>query len=420
MINISPSALKTFLACPRSWFLQFVAKVPREVPSYVTAGTALDVAVQNYLKYGTESVGADGEDAVSRELAVLKAELPAPKTVLVQERFRVPCPGYEGRAQITTGGLDYMTPPNAELMVIGDLKRIWHQDAAMTAEQLADDVQAQMYAWLLWQTHAPLEIIWRWTYCVRAVVSKEGKVTRKAKAFSVDVKADRKRVDDWFDRVVLQAARDMLDIIGPAEAIAHDPDSCENGGRCFVRAHCALHQGPVKGDIHVDLSRFKTNAAKAAEAIVAEAETTVEWANGVHIAINPPPLSVVPSRETDEAVITVDAVEGPGAELLEAVPDTVPAPAPDPLEALVRESERLGLYNEPPVPSATEVASNKRRERAARAAATRRGAPKTEPQEAPPAVTYEGVALQAATTESILDELRDRGYTAIYLERARG
>ena len=167
----------------------------------------------------------------------------------------------------------------------------------------------------------------------------------------------------------------------------------------------------------MDLSRFKTNAAKAAEAIVAEADAGMNrmFAEAA-IAINPPPLAerreYVPapaggelaelramatlegdsallaeveaqekaSRETAESVITVDAVEGPGAELLEAVPDTIPAPAP-----------------EEPKP--------RKRRSAVKAA------------EAQPVA--ERGALDSATTEQILDELRDRGYSAIYLERAR-
>lgn len=394
MINVSPSALKAYLACPRSWYLQYVAKAPKVVPHYVTAGSQLDLAVQRYLQGPTP--GADGPDPdklTADELAVTKPELPHPGTVLVQYRPpSVPVPGLEGQARITTGGLDYMTPPNASLIVIGDLKRIWHKDAAMTPEALANDVQAQMYAWLVWQAHAPVEIIFRWTYCVRAVVAKTGEVTRKPKAFSVDVKADRARVDAWFGDVVLPAAKGMLDIQGPVDAVEHDPDSCESGNRCFVATSCPMFKGPIKGAIHVDLSRFKTNAAKAAEAMIAAVPMRNDETSlmGQPIAINPPSLSV-----SQDTALDVSTVEG----------------SPEALAMLGVDYDLQAASAFPPAEPAPKPKRARKVKPEAQATAEADDAPATE--RAPV------LALDAASTEQIMAELRDRGWR-VYLEADRG
>lgn len=400
MLKISPTALRAFLACPRSWYLSHVQRVPKEVPAYVTGGRELDDAVQKYLTSGAET----GSEQTRAELEVSKAELPAPLTVVVQPKLSFPCPGLEDCVRIE-GTLDALTPPNLDLMVVIDMKRIWHAQAAMSAADLANDVQALMYSWLVWRNYAPAEVINRWVYCVRETRNKEtGKVTRKAKSFSVDVKADRAAVEAWFARVVLPAARAMLEIrdaARAAEAVEHDPTSCEEGARCFVRHHCPMYSGPVRGENNmVDLSRFRT---------------------GARPAINPPaPAELrVPGDGLAEAVLTgavepqalsVTTIEGPGAALLEAVPDngwhtpdaiydamtplsaeraTEPAPAPELLSA-----EALTTLISPE----------------AKPARRRRGRAEKQAIEAHEAEVVAPPSVESATTEALVWELRDRGY----------
>ena len=385
MLKLSPTALKAYLACPRSWYLSHILRAPKHVPAYVSNGRALDAAVQQYLIDGTEPHGADGPDATAQELAVTKPELPAPGTVIVQPKLSLPCPGLEGRVQIE-GTLDALTPPNAGLMVVIDLKRVWHKDAALSPEALANDVQAQMYAWLVWQLHAPIEVIWRWVYCARA------SGTRKAKAFTVDVKADRAKVEAWFDSVVLPTAREMLTITGAVESVCHSPESCEDGARCFVRSSCPIHTGPIKQgeQLIMDLNRFKATqlAAGAARVAINPPAMTSAQADAVTVALNgryPQDGEVeAPSRETDTAANVLDAVtiEGPGAELLESVPDTIPAP-PEPVKAPRKHKAKADQDAQRPIAEALRLASEN-----------------------------EPIALEDASTEQIRDELLDRGWVA--------
>jgi hypothetical protein len=391
-LKVSPSSLKAFLACPRRWFLEYVQRADRIVPPYVTNGSTLDAVVQDYLNGKTPVLAAGSPELA--ELNSLLGELPAPRSVMVQHRFELPCPGLEDSVLITTGGLDYMTPPNLDLMVIGDLKRIWHKDAAMTPAALADDVQAQIYAWFVWQVYNPAEVIWNWTYCARETRNQEtGKVTRKAKAFSVTVKADRTRVESWFERVVVPAARAMLELKGPTEQVEHNPDSCEEGARCFVRHHCPLYSGPVRGDnTMVDLSRFRT---------------------GARPAINPPALVVLPAErdaqlellkeqetqdQREQEALIVQNIDC-GTETLAALGLEVVADEPE-----TRETEPA------PAPEASIVPAPSRK---------RRRAEKQEPRlDAHEAEVINPPTLEGATTEAIMHELRDRGWHCTLVDRS--
>jgi hypothetical protein len=425
-IGLSPSALKAFLACRRSWWLQFSARVDRIVPPYVTAGSALDQVVQDYLTSGAMPVHLPLGSPELAELAVLRPELPAPGSVLVQKKFTLPCPGLEQLVDITTGGLDYLTPPNLDLIVIGDLKRIWHKDAAMSPEQLAANEQAQMYAWLVWQVYNPAEIIWRWTYCVRETRNATtGAVTRKAKAFSVDEKADRSKVEAWFASVVLPAARAMLEIrdsARAAEAVEHNPDSCEEGARCFVRHHCPMYQGPVRGESNnmVDLSRFKTNKSSPVMPLGQAVEE-----QRARIAINPPALTEF------AAALSVTTIEGPGAALLATEDDGIDAVEDKAHAAALAEARPT----EPaPAPEAPEPPAPKARRRRAKITDVQPAAALTTAQITDELLVYSpGASLaaapekqglsqhereavgappsvEAASTEALVWELRDRGW----------
>ena len=253
-MKISPSALKAYLQCPRRYFLESVVRAPRDVPSYVTGGLALDQAVNDYL-YVPPPGGNGGQLSLpfplDPEFAVVKPLLPEPGTVLSQPELRTPVPpswGLEGTHEVY-GKLDALTPPSFDRMVIIDMKRIYTRSACLDETTLLDDVQAQLYAWLVWRTYLPARVFGRWVYYVRD--------TKRAHA--VDVEFDRGRVDEWVERVVAPAARGMLELWQAPEAVVveHDPSSCNDGRRCFVARSCPLFSGPIKGEQIVELRTRK-------------------------------------------------------------------------------------------------------------------------------------------------------------------
>jgi hypothetical protein len=467
LIRLSPSSLRAYLACPRSWYLSFVLRAEREVPAYVTAGTGLDEEVQQYLQ-----TGRNGSD----ELTVAKKHLPHPGTVLVQPELDVPCPGLEGRVRLS-GKLDYMTPPNLDLMVIGDLKRVWHNDAAHTPESLANDIQAQFYAWLVYQLHAPRQVNLAWTYLVRASVPRDPTKTkpRPAQAFMVAAQAEKQHLDDWIERVVLPAARGMLEIIDRASqhaarhgmgdavvrGVEHDPESCESGARCFVRAHCPMFQGPIKGEkesLIMDLSKF---AIGRRDAINPPAPSVAPEVKAVLVgAVEPASLGTAKITRfadgTEKVVFTankeIDAVIETTGEAVPSERPTEPAPPPerttwDEQQRLYDASPLLHLHpaaedwrrGEPapygaptlaPLPETAAVQESKQRKRRTTASlkadrkqerrdaieAEHDTAREAEKQELPSPLADLALDAASLSTEQLTEALNARGYR-VYLEK---
>jgi hypothetical protein len=305
-LKISPSALKAYLQCPRRYLLEYVVRAPRDVPSYVTGGLGLDQAVNDYLLPPPPG-GNGGQLALPfpehAELAVLKPLLPEPGSVMVQPELRTPAPtSWAGDDVVVYGKLDALTPPSFEKMVIIDLKRIYTRSACLTETTLLDDIQAQLYAWLTWRTYLPARVFGRWVYYVRDT----------KRAHTVDVEFDRGRVEDWVARVVAPAARGMLELQHAASvaAVEHDPDSCNQGRRCFVSASCPLFTGPLKGENTMSEIKLRTRK-KVAVNPPTEGETFVDEQGGKHSSEQA--AAPVVAGEPDEDLIitpapTVDVV----------------------------------------------------------------------------------------------------------------
>lgn len=325
-MKISPSALKAYLSCNRRYFLESVVRAPRDVPSYVTGGLALDQAVNDYLYVPPPGGnGGNGEQLslpfpVDPEFAVVKPLLPEPGTVLSQPELRTPVPPSWGLGEDTHevyGKLDALTPPSFDKMIIIDMKRIYTRSACLTETTLLDDVQAQLYAWLVWRTYLPARVFGRWIYYVRD--------TKRAHA--VDVEFDKGRVDEWVERVVAPAARGMLELWQAPEAgvIEHDPSSCNDGRRCFVARSCPLFSGPIKGEQIVELRTRKKKVdvnppavEETIEAVVAAAgEAAVATLHAMARAEEAAPVPTALTPELAEQLVA-KAVE-PVALYLESV-----------------------------------------------------------------------------------------------------
>lgn len=208
------------------------------MPAYVTGGSRLDNAVQDYLQPPGGNGGQLHLPFPDPELEVLKPHLPAPGSVQIQPHLETTCPGVEG--VVILGKLDILTPPSFERMCILDVKRVWAKDAMHTEESLLQDVQAQLYAWLVYRAYLPAQVFGRWLYCVRG---------KNPKGIPLDVEFNKDRVDEWFQRVCVPAAQGMKALHEQATVLGvpHEPDGahCDWGRRCFVAAHCPMFKGPL-------------------------------------------------------------------------------------------------------------------------------------------------------------------------------
>lgn len=284
------------------------------MPSYITGGLNLDEAATRYLQgnnpHGQLSLDLDTEETKA-ELAVLKPLLPAPGQAMTQLTLSEPLPGVEG--VLVHGKLDaHLLDYEDDVSIVYDVKRVWAREAVMTEEQLAEDAQQRIYAWLVRAKFGYPDLRYgsRWAYAVRG---------KRPVGLPVDVTPDFAVIDAWFDDVVKPAARAMLALREERAAndIAHNPDSCNMGARCFVARSCSLFTGPLgKGeDMALKFKKTAVNPPEVIETIGEEAGALLEAAA---------PKDEAPAAAPDTAALAV-------------LPASSVAPStPDPLEIAAR------------------------------------------------------------------------------------
>jgi hypothetical protein len=279
---VSPSQIKDFDFCERSWYLASVARAQEDGNAgglFLAQGDLFDEAVQRHAAkmdlHSEDLVGAVRADPrrarpgvpedkwpelgarAARMLRAVQSSLPAPKTASVQKRYRVFVPGYEDRGGVViTGKTDLH-----QRGYIVDTKSTSDRgpgrgaaaDRAPNAltdattpggdvKPLRDDVQARVYAWCEFQTDPDLaEVRCRWVYASKP--SGEGNPV----GWHVEALFERAETEAWFaayvrprlDRMVELHEASLFELV-PFEARANT-DSCL---RCFRRLSC---QNPFAG-----------------------------------------------------------------------------------------------------------------------------------------------------------------------------
>jgi hypothetical protein len=341
--RVSATKLKRFLQCPRSYFLRYVQGVEEDVKgSYLIVGNAFDQAVQHYLSQGARGV-ASIDPKIVRMLGAARPLLPAPGTVEVQHEYSVPHPdGF-----VVEGKPDLRLPGR-----IWDTKTCASREWALTAETLATNEQALLYAWAEFEANRELtSVTATWVYVTKAT---------KPEAWAVTVTFHQYEVYDWFHRVVRPAVAAMRLAAAEydADRVVANLDGCE---RCWVKAHCSPYDGPnsydgldsgvslvqLKGRRPVSPAQQENGASnmafdlkKLSEAgvdlvpaleasLAARADSTetsltlkdVEAIRDAHIAINPPPVRPRKPARTPTETPTQSSLEDLASEL-QTVVDT--------------------------------------------------------------------------------------------------
>lgn len=288
MMTLSASQLKDFDRCPRAWWLKYVARVPDDVAAggkFLIAGTAFDelvqlqqsrlsldpAAVRKSAVRHHPSVTAETLDAVVdgafRQLRVVEAALPRPKSHAVQFSYRIPVPG---RPEFVVTGKPDLRQPG----VIRDTKTTSDRgpgrgagpdrpayaltDATTPGGNLRPlnlDVQALLYAWCEFQLDLALaEVEAEWLY-----VSK----CRSPRTWSARAGFARAEVDAWFQAWVLPRAEAMAVLKAGAAAGEDVPAAPETGcARCFTKLSCSPLEGAQRPEGSEKTMAFDLKALK--------------------------------------------------------------------------------------------------------------------------------------------------------------
>lgn len=343
-LYISPSQLKSFLACERRWYLESQAGAARDAEAggqYLVFGRLLDEAVERYVAdprvvlapgalVATVQAARRGDELSTvvdekwleladravrqlRRLAV--ARLLPPTGTSAQHRYRVDVPGV---AVTLVGRADFRAPGR-----IWDIKSTSDRGPgqgpsaerrpnALTDETLRDDVQTRIYAVAEFLADPMLaSVSARWVYASSTTTAVWAATTFFTRAETLA----------WFDEHIRPLLPRMLELaasegLAPEEARAN-PDACR---RCFVRGACSPYDGaqypPEKKEYHVDLEKLRARqravnrpAAASAPApenleaqlrasLVVEAAAVADGTRAGRLADDEPALATQPVFET--------------------------------------------------------------------------------------------------------------------------
>lgn len=342
---VSPSQLKAFDECERSWYLASVARAPDDDQAgglYLLQGDLFDEAVGRYCA----RMGVEVEDLVDavrakpglrgaalttpaekwvelaeraqKMLRAVQPHLPAPKApgLRLQHSYRVRVPGYEDRGGVVlTGKADLRFPGYvADAKSTTDRGPGVGRDADTAPFALTDadtpgagdlrplrrDPQALAYAWCEFQLDPELsEVRLRWVYA-----SKPS--SGNPRGWAVNATVTRDEVEARFAEYVRPRLDRMVEL-HEASLVALDQglaranlDSC---ARCFRRRACDPFVGaqqhtkeqypvPTAAEIRArQAARAAGGAPPVPPAPPAPADFTLEAALRASITIDPKPLS---------------------------------------------------------------------------------------------------------------------------------
>jgi CRISPR/Cas system-associated exonuclease Cas4 (RecB family) len=235
-MKLSPSSLKAYLSCERSWWLRYVARVSEySGGAYLQKGRDYDEAVQAYVhgRPGTTELAA-------RQLVATRRHLPR-ENALTQVKL-----SYDlGEGDTLQGTTDIIVADTSRVLVI-DTKTTADFQYALTTETMLLDPQVLIYAFLACVTYDVQTATMRWVYADKK---------SNPRGWAVEVEVSRATGAAYVEDVVRPAVARMkqLEEADEQNEAAVEYRSC---ARCWVVQHCNWHLGrterPVLGR-HLDV-----------------------------------------------------------------------------------------------------------------------------------------------------------------------
>lgn len=301
--TFSASQIATYQECPRKWAFQYIDKLPRPQNASAAFGTAVHALLEKYLRDGATP---DYSTAHGYVAASGLEHLPAPNTVRapaaplsIESRFSFVSP----RGHTFTGFRDWVE--FTIIPTVGDHKTTSDLKWAKSEEELADNTQGVIYAYVtLEETKAPAVNL-KWVYY---------QTRGPRKSHVVRICMTQPEVSSKFDKIDLLAT-EISDIVKrkvPSKSLPPNPSACEMYGGCPYRHICNLSPQERLSGIMTQGTTSNLLASLARRAETAAPTATPP------AAATPPPTA--PAAATPNPVVGPE-VNPPG----EALPESAAA-----------------------------------------------------------------------------------------------
>jgi len=255
-MRVSVKQLKMAWSCPRQWAMHYLFDVATVEGEALAVGNAVHSQMKSLIQ-GTEP--AHGPESRIGKMARELIQYAEPRSAkAVSEIIKlVELPEYGIKVDLRADFMD-LCPPNRPQAVFRDWKTTGAESAksklpngALWAlDDLTDDWQANIYAFLLMHSHWKVPVVEaEWCF-----VSKKFKEGQTPKTWRVPHVFHYPTTKAWFDKMVpptVALIREMKEAhaaktLDTGLLAPHNPASCEYTGKfCDAAGHCRMVSSPV-------------------------------------------------------------------------------------------------------------------------------------------------------------------------------
>jgi CRISPR/Cas system-associated exonuclease Cas4 (RecB family) len=288
--HVSASQIKTYLDCPRKWYLQKIVGLPSPSSASTELGKEIHSVIEAYFRDGLDIPDSDVGQIAKRGLEFL----PNPSEDLsIELGIHEVLPIKESPVPIM-GFIDLLHKGQGFVRII-DHKTTSSKKYTKTSKELGYDVQMNIYAKAVFDNMHALEQV--------EVVHVYYGTKSPAWSSSVSYVLTRQENSDHFDEIVKTIDKMKFDAIKEENEVEKNLESCFKFGGCPYRSECLLKRKEIDTMTQTqtqgqDLaSKLGLTAPKPQNAQVAPATQVPQQVEAKIQAQIEKPLSIVPPYE---------------------------------------------------------------------------------------------------------------------------
>jgi CRISPR/Cas system-associated exonuclease Cas4 (RecB family) len=288
--HVSASQIKTYLDCPRKWYLQKIVGLPSPSSPSTELGKEIHSVIEAYFRDGLDIPDSDIGQIAKRGLEFL----PSPSEDLsIELGIHEVLPIKESPVPIM-GFIDLLHKGQGFVRII-DHKTTSSKKYTKTSKELGYDVQMNIYAKAVFDNMHALEQV--------EVVHVYYGTKSPAWSSSVSYVLTRQENSDHFDEIVKTIDKMKFDAIKEENEVEKNLESCFKFGGCPYRSECLLKRKEIDTMTQtqtqgLDLaSKLGLTAPKPQNAQVAPATQVPQQVEAKIQAQIEKPLSIVPPYE---------------------------------------------------------------------------------------------------------------------------